>query len=384
MLQAIFTGYPRWKLRDENLPPEKVKTFPWLRTFLMAKWRYGFENAWLDRELNWLAALSLDAYAASRLPECDVFIGLSGSGLKTGRLVQRRGGRYICDRGSSHIRFAERIMEEEFQRWGQQFPGIDPRAVAREEHEYFAADVISLPSSFCVRSFVEMGVPREKLRKVAYGVELSQFRKVADPPSDRFEVLFVGQVSFRKGVPYLLEAFKRLQHPRKRLRIVGAMQQEMREFLRDKHCENVEFTGPFPQRDLVPVMSSSHVLVLPSVEDGLGLVLGQAMGCGCPIICSSNTGGEELLSDGEKRFLVLIRDVAAITERLEELCQDVELQKRMSAAAMQKVKSLGGWDDYGDQYAGLCHELCRGTRPDAPCAKAVSESQVDLANELAR
>src|SRR5262245_23263417 len=235
MLEAIFTGYPRWKLRDEDLPQQKIKTFPWLRTLIMARGRFGIRTPlWLDEELNWWAALSLDAYVASRLPECDVFVALSGGGLKTAGIVKNRGGKYICDRGSSHIRFAERILTEEFKRWGQQFPGIDPRAVAREEREYSAADVITVPSRFCVRSFEEMGIAPQKIRKIVYGVDLSRFRKVADPPSDRFEVLFVGQVSFRKGIPYLLAAFAALKHPRKRLRLVGGMEPEMKIFLQGK------------------------------------------------------------------------------------------------------------------------------------------------------
>jgi glycosyltransferase involved in cell wall biosynthesis len=359
MLEAIFTGYPRWKLRNEMLPAEKIKTFPRLRTFLMAKWHFGFENPWLDRELNWWAALSLDGYVASRLPNCDVFVGLSGSGLKTGGLIKRRGGSYICDRGSTHIRFAERIMAEEFRRWGHDFPGIDHRAVAREEQEYSLADLITVPSWFCVRSFVEMGVHLNKLRKIPYGVDVGRFRKVADSPRDCFEVLFVGQVSFRKGVPYLLEAFKALKHPKKRLRIVGAMQQEMRRFLRDRKFDGVDFLGPVPQRNLVSIMSSSHVMVLPSIEDGSGLVLGQAMACGCPIICSTNTGGEELLPEHRKDFIVPIRDSVAIANRLDRLCQDAAERDRMSEEAVRIVKDLGGWDDYGRQFGQVCHDLMR-------------------------
>jgi len=357
MLEAIFTGYPRWKLKDENLPADKIKTFPWIRTFLMAKWHYGFVNPWLDRELNWLAGETLDAHVASRLPDCDVFVGLSGSGLKTSAVVKRRGGWYICDRGSTHIRFVEQLLREEFNRWGQAFPEIDARAVAKEEQEYAAADIITIPSGFCMQSFIEMGVPARKLRKIPYGVELGRFRKVADPPADRFEVLFVGQVSFRKGVPYLLEAFQRLKHPRKRLRVVGAMQNEMKAFLRERRFEGVEWLGPVPQPQLVPIMSSSHAMALPSIEDGLGLVLGQAMACGCPVICSTNTGGEDLVEDGRAGFVVPIRDPQSITARLEELAQDPSLQNRMGEAARQRVKQIGGWNEYGDNYASLCREL---------------------------
>ena len=66
-------------------------------------------------------------------------------------------------------------------------------------------------------------------------------------------------------------------------------------------------------------MSSSHVLVLPSVEEGLALVQAQAMACGCPLISSTNTGGEDLFSDGVEGFLVPIRSPEAIAERLQQL-----------------------------------------------------------------
>jgi glycosyltransferase involved in cell wall biosynthesis len=359
LLEAIFTGYPRWKLKNENLPPEKIRTFPWLRTLLMAKWRLGISNPKLDRELNWWAALSLDAYVKSNLPDCDIFIGISGSGLNTARSVKMRGGRYICDRGSTHIRFAERILSEEFERWGEKLPQIDPRAIEREEQEYQAADAISVPSEFCIRSFVEMGVPVNKLHKIRYGVDLAQFHKFTDPSANRFEVLFVGQVSFRKGVPYLLEGFERLKHPHKRLRLVGAIENEMKSFLRFRHFQNVEFVGPVPQRDLVPIMNSSHVIVLPSIEDGFGMVLSQAMACGCPVICSVNTAGDDLIQDGCEGFVVPIRNAQALAERLEQLCDQPELRDEMGQNALRRVQELGGWDDYGNQFAELCRSLHR-------------------------
>src|SRR5262249_10911324 len=136
MLEAIFTGYPRWKLRGEALPWSKIRTFPWITTLLMGKWRFGVTNGGLDREVRWLAAELLDQYVARNLSECDVLIAISGAGLRASRLAKSKGASYICDRGSTHIRFVERILREEFARWGQAFPEIDPRAVAKEEAEY--------------------------------------------------------------------------------------------------------------------------------------------------------------------------------------------------------------------------------------------------------
>src|SRR5580765_5593808 len=84
LLEAIFTGYPRWKLRQENLPAEKIRTFPWLHTVYMAKSRFGIASRRLDRELAWWSLETLDGHVAKNLPDCDVFVGLSGAGLRTG------------------------------------------------------------------------------------------------------------------------------------------------------------------------------------------------------------------------------------------------------------------------------------------------------------
>lgn len=360
MLEVIFSTYPRWKLRDERLPGEKIRTFPWFHTPLLAKWRCGLVHPRFDADLAWAMAETFDDHVARRLPACDVYIAISGSGLKTSRVVKERGGRYVCDRGSTHIRFAERILHEEFERWGQRFPGIDPRCVAKEEAEYETADVITLPSSFTVSTYLKMGVDPNKLRRIPYGVDLSRFEKTTHPASDSFEVLFVGQVSFRKGIPYLLSAFARVKHPRKRLRVVGAMQEEIKRFLGGRTWRDVEFVGSIEQRRLKDIMSASHVMVLPSVEDGLGLVLGQAMACGCPVICTTHTGGEDLLSDGVEGFIVPPRDEAALAERLQQMADDRELRNRMGEAALRRVRHLRGWDDYGSRFADLCRHLASG------------------------
>lgn len=357
VLEKIFSSYPWYILRDEGIPRQKVGTFPWIHAPIIAKWKLGWRNKYLDRELTWWLANTLDSYVAKNLPECEVFIGISGSSVKTGKLVKSRGGRYICDRASSHVRFADRILGEEFSRWGQEFEGVDPRHIHREETEYERADVITVPSEFARSSFLEMGVDEVKLRKIPYGVDLTRYSKIAEPPGDVFRVLFVGQVSFRKGVPYLLDAFSRLNHPGKQLTIVGAVQPEMKKFLQGKQLEGVEFGGTVPEGSLKEIMSRSHVMVLPSIEEGLALVQAGAMACGCPLISSRHTGAEDLFNDGQEGFIVPIRDPAAIADRLDQLAADRDLRDRMGEAALQRAKGLGGWDTYGSDYFDLLQGL---------------------------
>jgi glycosyltransferase involved in cell wall biosynthesis len=111
-------------------------------------------------------------------------------------------------------------------------------------------------------------------------------------------------------------------------------------------------------------MSRSHVLVLASVEEGLALVQGQAMACGCPVLATTATGCEDLFTDGVEGFIVPGRDTAALADRLQQLADDPALRQRISAAALQRVKSLGGWDRYGNQWDRLLHSLT-GIPPDS-------------------
>jgi glycosyltransferase involved in cell wall biosynthesis len=322
-------------------------------TSLMENLGYGNALAfdwWIDRKLR-------------RQPAPDALVAISGSSLKAGRALQRRGTIFVCDRGSSHQRYQERVVSEEFRRWGVDRPVSDIRDTIREEEIYETADAITVPSSFAGRSFVECGVPAAKVHVIPYGVRLERFHRTLDPPLDTFQVLFAGAVGLRKGFPYLLEAFAKLQHPRKLLRVVGAQQPEIRDVLKRLPLEHVEFLGTVPQDRLRDLMSSSHVMVLPSIEEGLALVQGQALACGCPVLASTNTGAEDLFQDGVEGFIVPVADVRTMTERLQWLADAPQLQQRMSAAALDRVQHLGGWNDYGDRWESLLQTLTGAPPP---------------------
>lgn len=356
-LDTIYSTWPWARLKREGLPHNKVQTFPWLHTPEMLLRRAGMLPQWLEDDLGYQNALRFDDWTARRVGAVDALIGISGAGLKTGRLLQQRGGKFICDRGSSHQRYQAEIVADEFRRWGLPAPHDDIRDTVREEAIYEMADAITVPSSFSRRSFIEQGVPAEKLHTIPYGVRLETFSKVGDPSPDCFEVLFAGHVSLRKGVPYLLQAFAQVEHPRKRLRLAGAVAPEITELLGRLPQQNVEFLGSIPQPQLVKMMSESHVLVLPSVEDGFGLVLSQALACGCPIIASTNTGGDDLITDGVEGFIVPIRDADTLAARMQQLADDPWLQRRMSEAALVRVHHLGGWTHYGDLWESLLLHL---------------------------
>lgn len=356
-LKRVYSSFPWMRLRREGVPRERVRTFPWIHGPWMAAHRYGIMPHGIANQTAVLNARIFDAWVASRIEDCDALIALSGCGLLAGQAVQRRGGRYVCDRGSSHIRYQSRILEEEYSRWGFKGEKVDPRVVGREEKEYAEADAITVPSEFARRTFIQLGINENKLRTIPFGVSLDRFRKTADPRPSSFEVLFAGTVGIRKGIPYLLNAFANLKHPMKRLRLAGPVEPQMRSLFSRFDLTNVDVLGRQTQEELARWMNVSHVMVLPSVEDGFGLVMAQAMACGTPVIASENTGGSDLFTDGVEGFVVPIRSPEAICERLTLLASNTDLQRQMAAAARSRVERLGGWKDYGRHYADFLQAL---------------------------
>ena len=359
-LSTIYSTFPWRRLKREGLSRDLVETFPWIHTPEMLLLRGGVHNTWLLDQISYANALAFDVWISRQLrgkDPPDALIAISGACLKAGREVQQRGGLFICDRGSSHQRYQEQVVQQEYKRWGVSRPVTDIRDILREEKIYETADAITVPSSFAARSFVESGLPPEKIRRIPYGVRLESFFRTGEPPVDGFEVLFAGSVGLRKGFPYLLEAFAKLRHPAKRLRVAGAVHPDIKTVLDRLPLDQVEFLGAVPQQRLAELMSTSHVMVLPSIEEGLALVQGQALACGCPVLCSTNTGGEDLFTDGVEGFIVPIRDPQALTDRMQQLADDPSLQSRMSEAALRRVRFIGGWSDYGDQWESLLKEL---------------------------
>ncbi|QHE75924.1 glycosyltransferase family 4 protein [Hydrogenophaga sp. PBL-H3] len=373
MLAGVLTAYPRFKLRAERLPQSSIHTFPWVQAPYMANpFKQHMPRRWVQEWEN-LSATTFARWTEHALPACDVYVGLSGSSLRAGRLQQARGASYVCDRGSSHIREQDSLLREEHLEWGLPYEGMDPRVIAREEAEYAQADCITVPSRFVFDSFTRRGVAEQRLRLLPYGVNLSRFEPVGAPHPERFDVLFVGGMSLRKGVQYLVQAWQRFKHPAKSLTFVGAPSPEVISRLQGAQLwpGEAQVLGHVPQQDLKRLMSKSHVVVLPSIEEGLAMVMAQAMACGCPVIASENTGARDLFDDGQEGFIVPIRDASALAERLQRLADEPRLRADMSVAALARVQRMGGWHDYGQRAVAIYQELVsRQTRPQSPDACA--------------
>jgi len=356
LLTRLYTAYPSYKV-DQTLRPF-TRTFPWLLCFHLLVQRLGLDT--VANLLNWPTVDSFDRWVARRVEPCDVFVHLSAFGLHTARQARKFGARIVCDRGSSHILYQNEMLSDEYFRHGLTYRPIDPRVMEKEIQEYAEADVVTVPSSFAYRTFVEKGVPAQKLRKLPYGVNLSIFRPLRKEDCC-FRILFVGGYSIQKGIGYLFDAVRPLvQKGLVEVWLVGSAGLEATEILR-RNADIFIDKGAHPRSKLSWFYSQASVLVLPSIQEGLALVQAQAMACGLPVIATTNTGAEDLFTEGVEGFIVPIRDPKAIREKIEWLLDNPVRRQEMGVAALQRVKSLGGWDTYGKQAVTIFAQLLNGS-----------------------
>jgi glycosyltransferase involved in cell wall biosynthesis len=254
---------------------------------------------------------------------------------------------WICDRGSSHILTQQELLVEEHKYWQVPPPRFSIDRIERCVAEYEEANAITVPSQFAARSFMQHGIPAERVFICPYGVNLAEF-KPDEKRDDVFRIIHVGQINVRKGIGHLLRAVEPLvKTQRCELWLVGEIDDAVRPLL-DQYNGIFEYKGVCPRKDLWRLYSQASVLVLASVEEGLALVQAQAMACGLPVIATTNTGAEDLFTDGVEGFIIPIRSPEAIREKIEWMIDNRERRDKMSAAALEQVKSLGGWNRFGE------------------------------------
>jgi len=341
-LDTFFTGSPRWKV-DADLRA-KTKTFPWLYAPHMVASRYGLSIADI---LNYPATSTFDYWVARHLPECDIFAFLSQYGLFSLRQAKKHGIKSICIRLSAHIIEQDNLLKEEYEIQGVRFEGIKSWAIDKELQEYEESDLIEVCSTFTYQTFIKHGISAEKVYVSPLAADLSIFHQM--PKQDEiFRVIYVGAMSLRKGISYLLEAMIDLNLPNFELVLIGSKLDETTPIFR-KYEGDFHYLGVIPRQELYKYYSQCSVFVLPSIEDGFGMVMAQAMACGLPIIATMNTGARDLFTDNVEGFIVPIRSPEAIREKLLQLYQDPDLRNNMAAAALKRIQLQGGWDAYGQR-----------------------------------
>lgn len=296
--------------------------------------------------------------------------------LETLKAAARHGIPTVLERPNAHTRFAYEAVKKECERIGVSLPpdhehAYKPDVLRKEEEEYRLAYRLLCPSEFTVRTFLDQGFAPEKLARHIYGYDERTYYPAAYTKQGRDEagltMLFVGVCAVRKGLHFALDAWLRSPaSERGTFLIAGDFLPAYREKLSAQLAHpSVRVLGH--REDVPELMRKSDILVLPSVEEGFGLVCTEAMGSGCvPLVSEACT---DVCKHMENALVHPVGNVETLTAQITLVDQNRTLLERLRAAGLDTAPEVT-WTSAGKRllkvYEGVVAEMREEKRHAEP------------------
>jgi len=335
----LYPTLPRFKFQKFNQSLIHPIIFP--EIVLRAGEKLGFENSadlWKMRLFGWEFAKRL------RGKNPDVVISWSSFGVEAFR--ENPNARKILIRDSAHIQTQFEILRKEFARNGLTFP-IRAVCEERELQEYEIADEIIVLSQFAYDSFRHHGVAASKLSINPIAADTEVFfqgpeRKLTLP----LKVVYFGNISLQKGITYLLKAMEALPPSLINLELVGTPTQD---FLKvGKFNPNVKFLPYKAHAELSAYLRDKDVFIFPSLHDGFGAVVPQAMATGLIPVVTDRCGAADLITPGKNGLIIPAGDSDAIVANLTQLAIDLPFAQRLRDHVRHNPAKWT-WENYSDR-----------------------------------
>jgi glycosyltransferase involved in cell wall biosynthesis len=275
--------------------------------------------------------------------------------LETFKVAKRLGITCVYDLPIAYWETGRRLMKEEADRlpkWAATLGGgikDSENKLMRKQKELELADIVVGPGSFVMDSLPDWS--KNKMKIVSpfgspHNISIdskTDDRNNNNAHHNKLRVLFVGSMGQRKGLGDLFQAMQILNNPNVELVVLGSLLAPM-EFYKNVF-PNFTYEPVRSHSEILKLMRTCDVLCLPSIVEGRALVMQEAMSQGLPIIITPNTGGADLIIEGETGFLVPIRNASSIAEKINWFFENRYQLEYMGESA-QKHASKYTWENY--------------------------------------
>jgi alpha-maltose-1-phosphate synthase len=368
-----FARLERTLLRrhDSDIPSNRVSTVPSFDVALAVENRVGRSHSptrhrvarWRTRRFDRILARALER----ELPESLLVFSDVGSELSL-PACRELGIRSVLSMVHGDVREERAVLAAEAERSPDFFPiYLSDGPVNRAELDWLherrlrdiaLADRILVPSEHIAGVLEKEGTARDRIRVTPYAADTRRFRPAPDKRHDKSCVfLFAGGINQRKGVKYLLEAWRRVRRPGWRLQLLGPLPSDASPL--EPYLNEVELLGRVSHAEMPNRMAAADVFVFPSLFEGSAVVTYEALACGLPSIVTP-TAGSVVRNDVEG-FLIPPADVDRLAERMESLGVDIEARAVMSLASRQRAEEFD-WPRYHASIVNAVSESEWGSR----------------------
>lgn len=322
--------------RLAGLASDCIVEYPWPE--LVCKLRGCFSHS---ATTDWIiAAHKFDHWVSKQIQDSEsrIFVGVENCAYHSFQVAKEQGMKLVYDCPGFNARQTQAAAGETARRFGLNAVSVGdtPEMEHRKEHEIHLADHVLCCSEVHAESLQDWGVTPEKTVICPLWIDSSRWF----PPSHaiassvKLRVLYAGGITLRKGIPYLLEAARKIKNNIE-LTMVGLLGDDVRSMV-DQTGDWLGISPPVSKMTLRQIYWQNDVLVLPSLGDSFGFVALEAMACGLPVIVTDNCG----VPVPVPAWRVPIMDSDAIAARLEYYVLDREALQRDGQMAAEFARQF--------------------------------------------
>lgn len=296
----------------------------------------------------------------------DALIIYNGSSNKHFSIIDNCATVKIMDMSIAKREYIHEILQNEVEKTGLEIikkmhmSYWNPRMIKSDIEGCKYVDYFLVPSEFVKESLVQNGIPQRKIKKVPYGVDIKKFTfKLRHKTDNVLKLIYVGNVSYRKGSHRLLEVVSKIDGVE--LFLAGTYDCKSPLYINYAKLSHIHFLGFVTRDKLNDLYGKCDVFVLPSLCEGMAMVGLEAMATGLPLLCTHFTGVNDVVENGKNGFVYDADDNEKLKEYIEWFKDNQNLIPAMAEYSRQTSLKYT-WDIYYENLANTVKECIKEKR----------------------